>query len=256
MLIKYNWIVANYHKGFLPNKKLVIFGMWLPGLPKDSQDSDYQAFFAAWYDIVIPEYIWSFRSEWEFTPDNCYKTLLDTKQHFKDWIVFDLFAKTGITVKYNEIEFLGSSFGGYLVSRLPLYDETIKRIGLLFPALQLADMWKIGFVEESNDDFDYIMLTAGLGHLYRGYPSQEREDFNNDKHGFSYDQMVEKLSSIPVFVAHGELDSCIHYSRSDKFISKLSHSDNLYIKLPKWDHGSSTRVPATPEYCKWLNNIT
>jgi hypothetical protein len=230
--------------------------MWMPGLPKDSKDSDYQAFFAAWYDIVIPEYIGSFRSEWEFTPDNCYKTLLDTKQHFKQWLVFDLFAKSDIGVQYEEIEFLWVSFGWHLVSRLPLFDKTIKRIGLFYPALQFSDMWQRGYIEESNEELDYILNTAWLGLLYRGSSSREREEFYSDSHWFSYHQMIEKLASIPVFVAHGELDSCIHYSRSEDFFSQLSHWDNLYVKIPKWDHGSSTRVPATPEFCKRLNNLT
>lgn len=253
MLIKYSWIVANYHKWFLPNNKLVIRAMWMPGMPRNSNDNDFDSLLSIGYDVVIPEYYGSFRSDWEFTPENCYKTLLETKKTFSNGNIYDIFGKKDIYVNYKTIDFIGESFGGYFISRLAFYDQTIDRLALLYPTLAFDNYGKIWSPEQTPEDVNYI-LENWLKYFYRWYDEENRRKLFEDKYDYNLSQTINSLKDKKIFLAHWEEDKVINISRSDNFYENFtSNSENIYIKIPKVWHWPSTKTIALPELCKRLS---
>lgn len=253
MLISYNWLVANYHKGITPNRKLIIRTWWMPVLPKDTEDKDYAAFLAWWRDVVLPEYYGSFRSSGQFTVEWCFHTLIDTFETFRSGIVLDIYAKQTHVVQYDVIVPLGSSFGWYFAARIPQL-LPVPAVGLLYPMLTSMQDNR-GVPEETNDDVSFLLNKWGLNKLYN-LAHEDRQDFSDQ---LETQLPTQFLSSTPVFLAHWALDTCIHVSRSQEFFTELDSLTNcdynIYLEMPKGNHWSSIKQTMTPEFVKWLNKI-
>lgn len=259
MLIRYGWLIANYHRWFTSNSRLVIWLPWTPWTPSDTSDGQMIHRFASGYNIVLPEYYWSQRSDGEFTPQWCIDTLVDTYKFFTEgWTVQDIWTQEGVTFAgYDEIVVVGSSFGWAWVARVPKSLSKVTALGMINPAVEYADLGQIWYPEESYDEFKKILQEWWYVHMYRTATGWDRDAFYQDQRWQSYDEMVQDLSQKDVFIAHGDMDDCVHVGRSRKLYEQLQTANpswnHMYLEIPKWWHGWITKQIWVVEMCKWLN---
>lgn len=261
MLIRYGWLIANYHRGFTSNSRLVIWLHGMPGLPKESEDKDMMAWLSAWYDFVDPNYYGSHTSDGVFSPQWCIDTMVDTYHFFKQW-GYVTCAWTGeqeMVSWYEEIIIIWASFGGWFASRVHHYLPECSTIWLLYPFLNAADraMWEYEW--EMTNEQDFIPLEiGGQKHLYRGreLPIWE-EQFLQDQRWQPYDKMIQDVSQKNIYIVHGDADDCVHVSRSRKLYEQLQtlnpQWNHRYLEIPAWWHGWITKQIAVVEMCKWLH---
>jgi esterase/lipase len=261
MLIRYGWLIANYHRGFTSNSRLVIWLHGFPGLPKESEDKDFTAFLALWYDVVTPDYYGSHCSDGVFGPQGCIDTLVDTYNFFKEWgIVY--YSRNGSEIlvsRYDEIIVVWASFGAWFASRVQQYIPECKIIGLRYPFVEASNRAVWEYVGEMTNEEDYKELNVGgQEHLYRGRWSKEWDEFHEDQRWQSYDEMIQDLSTKNVFIVHGDADDCVHVGRSRKLYEQLQAANpswnHTYLEIPKWWHGWMTKQIGVVEFCKWLNS--
>jgi len=258
MLIRYGWLIANYHRGFSPNSKLVIWLSGMPSIPDVSKDQDYVHFLAIWYDVVIPDYYGSFRSEGEFSPDWCLQTSIDTYNYFTaGWVTADCWSGEEITVHpYKNIVVVGSSFGAGFAIRTSIQIPQISSVGLISWAVKFADMNLIWYPEETMEDVQWVLYRGGLWNLYRSAETPSWNEFYQDQRWQSYNDIVQELSQNNVFIAHGGADDCVHVSRSRTLFDELNSLNpwwnHHYCEVPKGWHSWMTKQIAVVEFCKWL----
>lgn len=97
MLVRYGDLVGEWYSPGEQNDTLVIVAKGAPGLPKPVDPSPY---FKAGYDVIIPEYYGYCRSLREFTPMNCIQTILDTKTHFRQGDIKNVYGQEELSVAY------------------------------------------------------------------------------------------------------------------------------------------------------------
>ncbi len=259
MLIRYGWLIANYHRGFTSNSRLVIWLLWTPWTPRNTSDKELTHRFASGYDFVMPEYYGSQRSDGDFTPQWCIDTLVDTYKFFTQWgSVQDIWTQEEVAfVGYQEVVVVGSSFGWAWVGRITQILPQITRVGLISPAIEYSNLGQIWYPEESYDEFKKILQDGWYGHMYRSATGWDRDTFYQDQRWQSYDEMIQELSTKNVFIAHGDEDDCVHVGRSRKLYKQLQTANpswnHAYLEIPKWWHGWITKQIGVIEFCKWLH---
>ena len=166
-LIKYaNGLVGQYYQT-LGNTKLAIYLWWAPSLPA-SMDSEAKVLTKKWFDLVRPEYYGYGRSDGFFSPKNCIQTVYDTLQVFRgQWTILSVYENAELAeICYDEIILIGVSFGGWIASIVPKFDNQIKEVVLLYPWFGYDDMNQLWYPEESDEDFLRVLL-VWYKHLYR-----------------------------------------------------------------------------------------
>lgn len=248
MLISYDWIIANYHQGITANNKILVCMPWMPVLPKNTNDSDVTALLAWWFDIVMPEYYGSFRSDGEFTIENCFKTIEQTLSLCLSWNAYDLDKKKNIDFKYDSIFLFWLSFSAYFIMRYKDLRK-VKGIGLAYP--MLTKLTDIGYIEEKPEDVEYELYGKWSKYFYRFPSNQSFREFYDELEE-DYQTALENLVGKPLFIGHGTADTCVHYSRSEKFFKKISqwHKNNTLIPIPWKNHWSSSRGDIITEFVK------
>ncbi len=259
MLIRYGWLIANYHRGFTSNSRLVIWLLGMPGIPGRTTDQDYASFLSVWCDIVTPEYYWFGRSDGDFTPDNCLQTVIDTYHYFRQWwTVKDIWSKEEFMIApYQEIIVIWSSFGAAFASRVVQQIPEIIKIWFMSWAIEYSNMNEIWYPEETAEEVKRVLEEWWFAHMYRSATSSDRDIFYQDQRWQSYGEMIQDLSAKNVFIVHGDSDECVHVGRSRKLYEQLQSAnpswDHTYLEIPKWWHGGMTKQIGVVEFCKWLN---
>lgn len=256
MLISYNWLIANYHQGITPNDKIVIHMPGMPVLAKNTSFSDATIFLAWWFDLIIPEYYGSFRSEWYFSIENCFKTIEETIQICKHWEANDLYSKKNIELKYKTILLYWSSFSAYFVIRLNNYSN-IQWIGLASPLLTKPS--NNGYPEETIGDVEFELYEKWSKYFYRFDNNEAFHSFFSNLSD-SHDDAIRNIWTIPLFVWHGDKDSCIHISRTEHFFQDLQlngwNNKNRFVPIPWKDHGWSSKWEISTEFVKRSLHLT
>ena len=259
MLIRYGWLIANYHRGFTSNSYLVIWLLGMPGIPIRTTDQDYVSFLSAWCDIVIPEYYWFGRSDGDFTPDGCLQTVIDTYNYFKKWwTIKDIWSKEEVIVtSYQEIIIIGNSFGAAFASRVVQQLPEVTTIWFISWAIEYSNMNQIWYIEETVDEIMRVLDEWGFAQMYRSATSNIRDIFYQDQRWQWYDEIIQDLSHKSIFIVHGDADESVHVSRSRKLYGQLQSINPLwnyqYLEIPKWWHWWITKQIGVIEFCKWLN---
>lgn len=248
MLISYSWIIANYHQGITANNKILIWMPGMPVMPKNTNDSDVSVFLAWWFDVLMPEYYGSFRSEWEFSIENCFKTIEQTLSLCISWNAHNLDKKKDIDFKYDSIFLLWSSFSAYFIMRYKDLSK-VKWLGFAYP--MLTKLTDIGYIEEKPEDVEYELHNRWSSYFYRFPKNQSFREFY-DALEEDNDTVIQNLLDKPIFIGHGTADTCIHYSRSEAFFKQLSqgHKDNMLVPIPWKNHWSHSRWDIVTEFVK------
>lgn len=227
-----------YSKSKKKSKSLILYAKGAPTLPDDGELEDSEIILDFDIDIFVPDYLGYGRSNGIFTPQNCIKTFISLNSHFKNY--------------YQNIYFVGFSFGGAIVSLLPKFNKEINNLCLISPILDYgAQGSKSG--EETIDDFFRTMEHAGYKHLYRGIAKKVWRDHFSNKDKLYPKHNIKHLSDKKVFLSHGRKDSVIHYAKTVSFYNSLhtafpENENNFRLNIYDHGHDKKTRLLALHDY--------
>lgn len=190
---------THHHK--TGNEKIIVVGQGAPSVAwVDIKQNDRTLL--GWYDIVVPDYLWSWRSDGIFSPQWCIDTIQMTLSNMKKW--------------YKEVIYVGYSFGGIWANYIDA-----DSVYLLAPVIDPLKYGKWLFQEEDVQWF-YWAMGSIYYNVYRWFEKNKRQKFfieNRDK---------VNCSSKKVTILHGKKDKKIHYSRSFNYAEKHNLGYALY----------------------------
>lgn len=238
MLIRYRELVASYHNS-LGNTKLIIRCSGMPGLPDDN-DPAFSLLQKSWYDVVKPDYYGYARSGGLFTPSWCVQTVLDTAETFRQGRIFDVWGNQELTVSYDEIVLVWSSFGGWVACMAPKFDATIKEVVLCYPWFPNQNFGQIWYAEETIEEYQRQCRDWYTG-VIRRWDESAWEQLYSWVGEFSILSECKHLKNVSLFLWHGTADECIHYSRTRDFCEQLKtlnpNGDYHYAEYFGLGHG-------------------
>lgn len=258
--IKIGSIAGIYYSCGEKTDTVIVWAMGGPSVPDNGNLSGASIVLEKGIDIFVPDYIGFGRSDGEFTPMNCIKTLLNS---------YDLLTKgctgicyydmTKVKLKYKRVIFACKSLGGAYVPLLPRFNKNIKEIAIFCGALDQSEQGKVKG-EETNEDFIRTIVQGGYKYLYRGFVENKKlwEDHLYDKDDLSPMDNIEYLADSKVFIAHGKKDLCIDYSKAVNFYNKLlttfpNKKKQFKLNLYKnGGHDSKTTKPGLRAFLKWI----
>ena len=138
------------------SKRIVIYGMGAPLPPDNGCLPDASVILGFDTDLYVPDYIGYGRSEGIFTPMHCIQTFLSLYDQLKKGCVGSC-QYLGIRkrLQYDDVHFIGRSFGGAYVTLLPRFNKDITNICAIFPIVDWSNIGKSGVPEESVEGFFY-----------------------------------------------------------------------------------------------------
>lgn len=220
--------LINYAKGLVWqyyqtewNAKLVIRLRWAPWVP-ERPIKEAEILSRAGFDFIAPDYYGYGRSSGYFNTKNCIQTTYDTIQIFRQQIpVVSVYSPDELLLPYyEEIIIIGSSYGWWVAAAMPKFDDQLREVVLLYPALDRLDRNEHWYPESTDEDFlrEYLLWYKSL---YKVEPDVDPYDAM-----LWYDTMFSSselwhLSETKVFVWHGSADDVIWCGRSRQFIDDL-----------------------------------
>jgi hypothetical protein len=237
---------------------IIIYGIGAPIPPDNGTLPDASIILEHNIDIFVPDYIGYGRSDGIFTPINCIRTFLNLYKNFINGCTGkNYYENSEIGLKYKRVIFIGRSFGGTYIPLLPKFNEKIKELAIFCP---VVDSKSCGSVkgEESNKDFLRSMKDDGYHYLYRGILDPIWKEHLENRDDLSPMDNMKYLKDIKLFIAHGKLDKCVHFSKSVKYYEKIINmfpkkKKSVILKLyPKTTHGSSTTNLAAKDFLEWI----
>lgn len=257
-LLRIEKIAGVYYTTGSLSQSLVVYGIGAPIPPDNGTLPDAPVILSRNLDLFVPDYLGYGRSGGVFTPLNCIKTFLELYKAFKEGCVgVNHYESTQLELKYQRIIFVGRSFGGTYVPLLPRFNKDIRELAVFCPVVDSKSCGSIGG-EESNDDFLRSMKDDGYRYLYRGILDKKWQDHLENKDDLSPMDNIQYLKRAKLFIAHGEEDKCVHFSKSVAYYQKIiktfpDKKDSFVLKLyPRGDHGPKTTNPAARDFLRWL----
>ena len=238
-------------------KRIVVYGIGAPMVPDSGMMKDASFILDFDTDLYVPDYLGYGRSEGRFTPLNCVKIFLQLYEALSQGCE-GICHYEGLRrkLKYKEIYFIGSSFGGAYVSLLPRFNKKITNLGLVFPVVNWANIGKKPG-EEAVKHFYAAMNGDGYKYLYRGVNSRLWKKHFQARDGLSPINNVEHLKDAKVFIGHGKKDKNISYKNSVNYYEKLlkrfpKQAKNFRLKLYPGDHSEEVSNKAVVDYLKFM----
>jgi hypothetical protein len=246
----------------MPGRKvssIIVYGIGAPLPPDDGRLSDAHVILNHDIDLFVPDYIGYGRSEGIFTPLNCVKTFLDLYEFLsKGCIARCNYIGLKKKLQYNDIHFVGRSFGGAYVSLLPKFNSQITNICMIYPMLNWENIGKTtGVIEESVEDFFKAMVEDGYQYLYRGILSKMWRQHFAGIDGLNPISNISYLKDARVFIGHGRKDRSIYFGNSVEYYNALiklfpGKKDQFLLKLYPFDHSKKTSNEAIQEYLRYV----
>jgi hypothetical protein len=218
MLIRYWDLVASYFSKEW-NTKLIIRSRGMPWLPSESDES-WRFLQKSWYDVVAPDYYGYARSGGVFTPSWCVQTVVDTANTFRSGIILDVRWNSELSVHYDEIVVVGSSFWWWVACMVPKFDTSIKEIVLLYPRFPRNDFATLWYKEETTEEY-IRQCTLWYSWLMRFGDQEWWELLYNGEWTYAIEKEYEHLRDVSIFMGYGTADEIIHYSRTRDFYTQL-----------------------------------
>ncbi len=248
----------HYSCGTKP-KGILIYAIGAPVVPDSGQLSDAKFILEKKIDLFVPDYMGFGRSDGQFTPLNCIKTLLFLYDAVTGGCVgINSYDDMKLKLKYKQVLFVGKSLGGAYVPLLPKFNHKIQKLAIFYPAVDQKSQGKVAG-EESNAKFIQSMKKDGYYHLYRGILNKTWLKHLENQDGLSPMDNIKYLSNARLFIAHGKLDKCIHYSKSVIYYKKIleifpNKKDQFSLKLySAGDHSPSTTNLAIRDCLMYFN---
>lgn len=242
-------------------KRLVIYGIGAPLPPDDGNLSDASVILDYDTDLYVPDYIGYGRSEGIFTPMNCIETFLCLYDAFKKGCTAVCnYADLKKELQYDEIHFIGRSFGGTYVTLLPRFNKKITNICAIFPVVDWTNIGKSkGHPEETVEGFYKALVDDGYQYLYRGVlnPMWRKHFAGGDD--LNPLENIKYLEHATVFIGHGKKDTNIYYGNSVNFYNKIlktfpNKKDQFTLKLYPYDHSKKTSNSVVIDYFKKMKS--
>lgn len=272
--IKQQFVQSNYRDQFLRigsisgmhyaipghiTKRVVIYGIGAPLPPDEGKLSDASTISGFDTDLYVPDYIGYGRSEGRFTPINCVKTFLYLYEAFSKGCKGTCnYTNIEMSLKYNEIHFMGRSFGGTYILLLPRFNKNINNICSIFPIVDWGNVGKTqDHPEETIDGFYKAMLGDGYRFLYRGIFLPAWKKHFEGKDDLNPPDNIRYLKTARVFIGHGKKDVNIYYGNSVNYYKKVlktfpDRKNQFMLKLYPYGHTSETSNNAIYDYFKWV----
>ena len=218
--------------------------VYLSGAPTVPSDKSQEALLVAksWFDLISPDYYGYGRSDGFFSPKNCIQTAYDTLQTFRQQIpVISVYSPDELFLPcYDEIIILWASYGGWIATAMPKYDELIKEIVLLYPWFASEDTNTLWYPEEDDEMFLRQFL-LGYKSLYRFEDIVSPFDGLISLWALNPRDDLSYLKDTKIFVWHGTADDVIRSGRSRQFVDnlrELNHDGQYhYAEYYGLDHG-------------------
>lgn len=229
-LINYaKWLVWQYYQTEW-NRKLVIRLKWAPWVP-ERPTKEAETLSKVGFDFIAPDYYGHGRSSGYFNTKNCIQTAYDTLQTFRQQIpVVSVYSPDELLLPvYEEIVIVGGSYGWWIAAAMPKFDDQLKEVVLLYPALDRLDRNEHGHPESTDEDFlrEYLLWYKNI---YRVEEWSDPYDAMLDIEPLFSLSKLWHLSETKVFVWHGSADNVIWCGRSRQFI------DDLRQMNPDWNY--------------------
>ena len=254
-ILKFWDLFWSYYQSETKTDKLIIVAIWAPNLMDIDNLRNAKILTQAWYDIVTPEYYWFCRSSWKFTPKNSIKTLLDTRRFFIDWEAYSIYSGKKVKVQYNDFIFLGISYGGWVVSLLPKYDDTISKIAMFYPVTNYSTFGKRWVKEETVEDF-LRTLKEWFSRFFRWIDLPIWKKHLRDKTDMIPIKNLKYLENSKVFLAHWTNDTSIYYKKTREYYQELKekfpNGNYKYIEYEWLWHWESTMFSASYDMIKFF----
>lgn len=256
-LLKIQNIVGMHYSTQQKTNTLVIYGIGAPNVPDSGNLPDAKIILSFGYDIFVPDYIGFGRSDGTLTPQNCIQTFLQLYENFTlGCYAKNTYENISFYFKYKRIIFIGRSFGGTYIPLLPRFNSKITELGLIYPVVDSKSCGSIPG-EESNQQFLDSMLHDGYHHIYRGILQPVWKDHLENKDDLSPMDNIKHLNNTKLFIGHGKNDTCVHFSKSQKYYEKIcstfpSQIKNFKLSLYDGGHNATTSHLATKDFLNWL----
>lgn len=240
-------------------KCIVVYGIGAPLPPDEGKLSDAAVILDYDTDLYVPDYIGYGRSEGKFTPMNCIRTFLDLYDALtKGCTAVCNYASLKQKLQYDEVHFMGRSFGGTYVTLLPRFNKQITNICSIFPVVDWANLGKSnGHPEETVEGFYKAMIGDGYQYLYRGILDPVWKKHFAGEDDLNPINNVAYLKNARVFIGHGKKDTNIYYGNSAKYYNGIiemfaGRRDQFMLKLYPYDHSRKTSNKAAADYLQWM----
>ncbi len=256
-LLRINGISGIHYTTDKPSDSVVIFGLGAP-LPPDSGTLNNAPFFIDHgFDVFVPDYIGSGRSDGQFTPLNCIRTFTQLFENFVDGCRGrNTYDKIDKNIKYERVIIAGRSFAGTYIPVLPKYNQDIQELAIFYP---VVDSKSQGTMEdETNELFLAGMKDDGYHHIYRGILDPEWVDHLENRDDLSPMDNIDYLEKVKMFIGHGKKDKIVSYRKSkiyyDLLLKRFPEKNNDFkLKIyPNGNHDFSTSFPATVDFLDWI----
>lgn len=241
-------------------KRIVIYGIGAPLPPDEGKLSDADVILDYDTDLYVPDYIGYGRSNGRFTPMNCIQTFLNLYAALtKGCTAICSYAGLKKKLQYDEIHFVGRSFGGTYVLLLPRFKKQIKNLCVIFPMVDWRNIGKTkNHPEETVSSFYKAMREDGYRYLYRGILNSIWEKSLAGKDDLNPIDNIRHLKSSNIFIGHGKKDNNIYYGNSVNYYRKIlrtfpKNKNQFKLKLYPFDHSKRTSNMAVVDYLKWAH---
>lgn len=236
-------------------RRIVVYGIGAPLPPDDGKLSDATTILNYDTDLYVPDYIGYGRSEGRFTPMNCIRTFLDLYGSLMEGcIAVCNYASLKKELAYDEVHFMGRSFGGTYITLLPRFNKQITNICSIFPIVDWTNIGKSkGEPEETVEGFFQAMTGDGYQHLYRGILDPVWRKHFMGKDDLNPIDNIAYLKNARVFIGHGRKDTNIYYGNSVNYYQKIlemfpDKKDQFLFKLYPYGHSKETSNRAITDY--------
>jgi len=255
---KINGIAGNLYYTNENSKTVIIYALGAPRVPDEGNVKEALHVTQAGLHLFVPDYIGFGRSDGVFTPINCINTFLRLYKYFKKGILgINTYENLKREFKYERIIFVGKSFGGTYIPLLPRFNSEIKELGIFYPVVDSKSQGSEQG-EETNELFLQSMDRDGYKYLYRGIMNKLWKDHLENLDDLSPILNISYLNNTKLFIAHGMLDKCVNYKKSEKYFKKVLNEfpnarNNFKLKLYKnSEHGYSTARLSIKDFIKWI----
>lgn len=261
VMLRINGIAGIHYTGeSSPSSTLVIFGSGAPLPPDNGTLVNAPQIVGHGFDVFVPDYIGSGRSDGKFTPTNCIRTFTQLFENFVDGCVgTNVYDGIKREMRYDRVIIMGRSFAGTYIPVLPRFNLDIKELAVFYPVVDSKSQGTME--EETNELFMRSFKEDGYHHIYRGVldPRNGWWKHLENEDDLSPMDNIQHLENAKMFIGHGKKDTTVSYRKSviyyDLLLKQFPNKDKDFLLglYSQGNHGPSTAIPATIDYFEWLD---
>lgn len=259
MIITYNNLVGTLYHLPWKMRELIIVWLWAPNSEDIIALRNHKMLLQSWYDIFVPHYYGTHKSNGEFTPYSSIQTLLDAINIFSEWQYFLLSTWERMSCVYEKISLFGISFWGFTALNASILSN-IETIWLMYPVLDLKNLWIEKDLQEETCE-SFLHSLKEFQREYRWISEWVWREFfmNTWEFNLLSQKNIHNLRMKKIFIAHGMQDTVISYKRSLIFEDSINEywwCSSIHVELyPVLHHDTDTLLSWTKDYIHWRKSL-